>query len=316
MISTLDESTAFCRLLSDPTRVRLLRLLEAEELTVAELTVITSLAQSRVSTHLAKLREPGLLRDRKAGVSTFYAFNEGALNPAQQALWTTLRDSTDDSVLAQDRKQLVQVLKARSGEQSWADSVAGDMRRHYSPGRTFEATARTTLGLLNLGKVIDLASGDGALAEIIAPNADSVDCFDISQKVISAATKRLARLPNVHFAVGDMHQIAAADNSYDQALLMHALTYTKQPEKVAAEIFRVLAPGGTVAVATLNKHAHKQITEPFNHVNSGYGIPQLSKIFSSAGFTIQQCEITSREQRTPQFEVITLIALKPSNTPS
>lgn len=312
MISTLDESTAFCRLLSDPTRVRLLRLLETEELTVAELTVITNLAQSRVSTHLAKLREPGLLRDRKAGVSTFYAFNEGALNSAQQALWKTLRDSTDDSILAHDREQLAHALKSRSGEQSWADSVAGDMRRHYSPGRTFEATARTTLGLLSLGKVIDLASGDGALAEIIAPNAESVDCFDISEKVVSAATNRLASLKNVNFAVGDMHDIAAADGSYDQALLMHALTYTDRPAKVAAEIFRVLKPSGTVAVATLHQHSHKQITEPFNHVNTGYGIDQLSTLFRSAGFNIQQCEVTSREQRTPQFEVITLIAKKPS----
>lgn len=312
MISTLDQSTAFCRLLSDTTRVRLLRLLEAEELTVAELTVITNLAQSRVSTHLAKLREPGLLRDRKAGVSTFYAFNEGALNTAQLALWKTLRDSTDDSILAQDRQQLSLVLKSRSGQQSWADSVAGDMRRHYSPGRTFEATARTTLGLLSLGKVIDLASGDGAMAEIIAPNAISVDCFDISEKVVTAATQRLASLTNVNFAVGDMHDIAAADNSYDQALLMHALTYTDKPKTVAAEIFRVLKPGGSVAVATLNKHSHKQITAPFNHVNSGYETTQLSKLFRSVGFTIQQCEITSREQRTPQFEVITLIASKPS----
>jgi DNA-binding transcriptional ArsR family regulator len=68
------------KVLADATRVRLLALLEREELTVAELSAITRLAQPRVSTHLAKLKEAGLVRDRRAGVSAYYRFEEDSLD--------------------------------------------------------------------------------------------------------------------------------------------------------------------------------------------------------------------------------------------
>lgn len=132
------------KVLADPTRVRLLALVEREELTVAELATITHLAQPRVSTHLAKLREAALVVDRRSGVSAYYRFND-AIEPAEAALWRTLRDGASDPLLRQDADRLPTVLAARASDQNWADSVAGDMERHYSPGRTWEALARSAL---------------------------------------------------------------------------------------------------------------------------------------------------------------------------
>ena len=102
----LDAWSACLRVLSDPTRVRLLALLERDELTVAELAAITRLAQPRVSTHLAKLKEHGLVRDRRAGVSAYYRFAEDDMDAAQRALWKALSDGADDALLPKDAMAL------------------------------------------------------------------------------------------------------------------------------------------------------------------------------------------------------------------
>ena len=147
----LEGWSSRLRVFADATRVRLLSLLEGEELTVAELSAITQLAQPRVSTHLAKLKESGLVRDRRAGVSAYYRFDEAALDPAQRALWHSISNGSDDPLLRQDAERVPAVLATRAADQNWADSVAGDMERHYSPGRTWEALARTALPLLEPG---------------------------------------------------------------------------------------------------------------------------------------------------------------------
>jgi len=60
------------RLAADPARLRLLLLLEQEELSVAELQEILSKGQSRISTHLAQLKQAGLVDDRRTGKNAFY----------------------------------------------------------------------------------------------------------------------------------------------------------------------------------------------------------------------------------------------------
>src|SRR6478752_6283889 len=102
------------KVLADATRVRLLALLEREELTVAELSAITRLAQPRVSTHLAKLKEAGLVRDRRAGVSAYYRFEEDSLDSAQRSLWEALRSGSDDPLLRQDAERVPAVLATRA----------------------------------------------------------------------------------------------------------------------------------------------------------------------------------------------------------
>jgi len=150
----LEDWSTRLKVFADATRVRLLALLEGEELTVAELSAITRLAQPRVSTHLARLKEAGLVRDRRAGVSAYYRFDEAQLDAAQRALWHALKSGSDDPLLRQDAERVAGVLASRAAEQNWADTVAGDMERHYSPGRTWEALARSALPLLEPGDVL------------------------------------------------------------------------------------------------------------------------------------------------------------------
>lgn len=307
----LQLTTQHLRLLADPTRVRLLLLLDREELSVAELAAITQLAQPRVSTHLARLKEAGLVSDRRDGVHVYYRIAQNKPDMALDEMWQLLRKNTRDPLVQQDLERVRQVLSKRSGEGTWADSVAGDMERHYSPGRTWEATARGMVHLLDPGDVLDIASGDGVLAELLAPRARSITCLDVSARVAEAGRKRLAPFSNVSFEVGDMHDLPVADEGFDTVLLMHALTYTENPAQVFREASRVLRPGGKVLAVTLENHRHEKAVEPFNHVNLGFTPAQLEALAQQAGLEVQACTVSAIEKRTPNFSVLALSATKP-----
>lgn len=296
------------KMLADPTRVRLLTLLRGEELTVAELTRATRLPQARVSTHLGRLREAGMVRDRRSGSACFYALSGAGMTPAAERVWDALRDATDDAVLREDAARIRDLVASRG--QSWADSVAGQMERHYSPGRTWEAALRGLLGLTRLGDVLDVASGDGAVAELIAPRARSVTCVDLSPRVVAAGSRRLAHLDRVSFQLGDMHALPVANARFDEVLLMHALSYATDPDRVLREAARALRPGGALVALTLKAHQHRAAAANYDHVRPGFDPAALRSSLSDAGFDVELCEVTSREKRAPHFEVITVHATR------
>jgi 2-polyprenyl-3-methyl-5-hydroxy-6-metoxy-1,4-benzoquinol methylase len=307
----LQRATHHFRLLADSTRLRLLLLLDQEELSVAELAAITQLAQPRVSTHLAKLKEAGLVTDRRDGVFVYYRIASAITDPSLDELWQLLRRNTSDPLAQQDLQRIVHVLNKRAGANTWADSVAGDMERHYSPGRTWEATARGLVHLLEPGDVLDVASGDGVLAELLAPSAASIVCLDISKRVAEAGRRRLKTSRNVTFEVGDMHALPFADASFDTVLLMHALTYTADPAQVFREAARVLRPAGKLLAVTLQRHRHRKAVEPYNHVNLGFTRQQLEKLSCSAGLSVRTCTVSAIEKRAPNFSVLSLCAIRP-----
>lgn len=296
--------------MGDATRLRLLALLDLEELTVAELARITRLAQPRVSTHLAKLREAGLVVDRRDGVSVYYRPASEAPNEEIGRLWRVLRESLDDPQVNADAERLPDVLAERASGRHWPDAVAGDMERHYSPGRTWEATARAMVQLLSAGRVLDIASGDGVIGELLHRRAESIDCVDLSSRVVEAGQQRVSSFDNVRFHQADMHGLPFEDEVFDTVLLLHALTYSSNPEQAAAEAARVLSPGGRLVCATLNKHAHTIQVGAYGHVNNGFSRGALAKLFRNCNLDVDFCEVSSIEKKPPNFEILTLLAKK------
>ncbi len=304
----LELGTQLFRLFADPTRVRLLRLLEEQALTVAELTQITQLAQSRISTHLAKLREAGLITDRRTGSSTLYQLDSAGADEVTRQLWQTLRQDLDDAQLSRDRERAGEIVRARQHTQSWADSVAGRMASQYSPGRGWEATTHALVELIALGDVLDIASGDGVLAELLARRAKSVSCADLSEAVVKAGQTRLRDYKNVSFHRADMHKLPFAAGRFDVVFLLHALTYTRTPQAVLKEATRMLKPGGRLVLATLRKHAHEANVAAYDHVNLGFELAEIRDWLRKAGLNVSYCAVSSREPRPPYFEVITASA--------
>ncbi len=306
---SIEQSSELSRLLADPSRLRLLLLLELHALSIAELTEITGLAQSRVSTHLARLKRARLVQDQRTGGAALYALSGDGGEAAE--LWSLLRERLDDPQARLDRERADEVVRARKSGQTWAESVAGRMELHYSPGRTWEATARALIGLLSLGDVLDLASGDGVLAELLAGHARSVTCVDISAKVLAAARKRLGTHQNVSFCRADMSALPFAAAHFDHVFLMHALSYAAQPDAVLAAVAPMLRPGGRLVIASLNAHRHEVAREAYDHVNFGLSAAALRQGLEQAGLTVEFCDITSRDPRPPYFEVVTALAQRP-----
>ena len=318
-MSSLDATSDLLALLAEPSRVRLLALLGDNELTVNELCTATELGQSRVSTHLGRLREAGLVRDRRAGGSTYYRMANGDLPAPARKLWSVVAANLEDAQLATDKRRAAAVLRARAeqaraadGNGSWPDRIAGEMERHYSPGRTWEALARGLIGLTDLGDVLDAGGGDGATAQLLAPRARSITCVDVSETLVDAARVRLAGHPNVRAETADLHALPFPDASFDQVLLLNVLTHLKAPARAAAELARVLRPDGRLALVTLAAHDHLDVTAAYGHVTPGFRPAEIRRLLEKTGLAVEQCAVTSREKRAPQFEVVTAFARKPT----
>ncbi len=308
---TLEAANELCRVLGDPTRVRLVAVLGHEPLTVAELTQVTGLAQSRVSTHLGRLREAGLVEVRREGTASLYSASSlESLPPDVGAVWAAIVGRLDDPLLDADRDRATALAAARATDETWSASVAGRMERHYSPGRTWQTAARGFLGLAELGEVLDVASGDGALSELVAPRTRRLVCLDVSARVVAAGSARLARYPQAEFVEADMHRLPFPPSSFDAVLLMNALPYASDPEQVVAEVARVLRPGGRLVGATVARHRHPQVVAPFGHVQPGIDPDVLAAWLEAADFRISLCEVTHTERRAPHFGVVTFHAVR------
>lgn len=306
----LDEATQTCQLLSDSTRVRILMLLAEEELSVAELVEVTGVGQSGVSNHLKRLRDASVVRGRREGAWVFYSLDQEGMPEFALRVWRQVEEEAgrDERVVADRRRRDVQ----RAGGGSWTDSVAGRMARRYSPGRTWQSLARATVRLARLGRVLDIASGDGAVAELIVPMAEQVVCVDRSERVVALGRERMEQLPSIEFRQGDMHDLPVQTGRFDLALMMNVLCHSDRPELALAEAARALRPGGRLVGVTLNRHEHLDQTSRYDHVRPGFDPAELAQLLAGAGLQPTLCAVTSRERRAPHFEGVTFDALKES----
>src|SRR5690606_37045262 len=175
--------------------------------------------------------------------------------------------------------------------------------------------ARSALPLLETGDVLDIASGDGVLAELLAPHAHRYVSVDSSKRVVAAAAERLRRFRNVEGLEGDMHALPFGDAEFDLVVLMHALTYADKPAQAVADAARVLRPGGRLLLSSLARHEHQNVVQAYGHANLGFADKDLRRFASRAGLELVNAETVTREKRPPHFEVISMIARTPSPPP-
>src|ERR1043166_4296100 len=239
MASTIN----FLKLLADPTRLRLLVLLEQEELSVAEVQAILGMGQSRISSHLAQLKRAGAVSDRRAGKNVYYgASANGQDSRRGQVVELTRILARELPETARDRTALKLVLRKRQDKaREYFDELAGKFGRSYVPGRSWQALAHALIPLIPPGVIVDLGAGEGTLSQLLAKNARKVIAIDNSPKMVEFGSNRARKhgFKNLEYRLGDIEDPPVAKNSVDLAILSQALHHAIHPERaIAAAIAR------------------------------------------------------------------------------
>jgi ArsR family transcriptional regulator len=274
--------------LADPTRVRLLRLVERHELTVVELCAVLQLPQSTVSRHLKVLADDGWVDWRPEGTSRLYHMVVDGLPQAARRLWTLTREQMSQALSAeQDDQRLSSVLAERqSRSQAFFSSAAGkwDKLRRELFGERFDV-----LGLLALldpeWRVGDLGCGTGQTSEMLSPYVRRVIAVESSAAMFKAAKARLGGLSNVELHRGDLHALPLDDGTLDVALLHLVLHHVAEPAAVLAQAARALVPGGRILIIDMQRHERREYPQQMGHVWLGFEPEQLTGWLTGAGFT-------------------------------
>jgi ArsR family transcriptional regulator len=305
------------KLLADPTRLRLLRVLSQDRFNVGELTSILGVAQSGVSRHLGLLKEAGLVTEARASGFVYYSLPENARTEPRAPLWSLLDEQfgavRGDRGVREDEARLQEVLRHR--QEHFA--THGDARQ-LIPGRSWAAWARTLGELLPPLDVVDIGCGDGHLAIEAARWARHVTGVDRSDDVLERA-KALAlrrQVANVDWRKGDLLRLPLRDASHDVALLSQSLHHASDPERAIAEAVRVLRPGGRLLLMDLKAHDQSWVRSRFGDRHLGFTADELRSLFSGGGLT-QVRVSTGAARRGDPFTVLVASGTKPgASSPS
>jgi ArsR family transcriptional regulator len=309
----LNSSLDTLKLLSDPTRLRLLALLMKEELSVAELQEILGMAQSRISSQLAQLRQAGFVADRREGKKAFYSLRAG-LPPRQLALLRAAGEAvTDAPEFSEDRDNLDRILqKRRRIAEQYFTLIAGRLGKGYCPGRSWEAIGHLALRFVPPIVVADLGAGEGLISQLIAHRAERVWCIDNSPRMVEVGTELAKKtgLANLAYKLGDIENVPLPDKSVDLAILSQALHHASHPQAAVDEAFRILRPGGQLAVLDLKEHTFEQARELYADVWLGFKESILHGFLKKAGFQHVEVNVVSRETVEPCFETLLASGIK------
>jgi ArsR family transcriptional regulator len=274
--------------LAEPTRLRLLRLLERHELGVADLCDVLQLPQSTVSRHLKVLLDQRWVRSRRQATNHLYRTILDELDPPARRLWLLAREQTDAwPTMGQDQLRLAEVLRARqtNSEEFFAGAAAEwDRLRGELYGRAF--THAATLALLSPEMVVaDLGCGTAWVAAQLAPHVKRVLAVDNSAAMLKAARCRTSELPNVDLRRGDLSALPIDAASCDAAMLLLALTYVEEPASVLAEVHRILKPGGRAVLVDLLPHDRDDFRRQMGQVHPGFEPRALENALLAGGFS-------------------------------
>lgn len=277
--------------LADPTRSRILLLLDGRELTVGELCTVLQLPQSTVSRHLKILNDEGWVVARGEGTSRFYTMLTSRLDTSSQQLWQVVSSQVGSAPgAAQDARRLYSVLTQRAAarrakSQTFFSTSFGawDEMRAEMIGRRTDLLA--LLDLLDDRWVLgDLGCGTGHITESLAPCVARVVAVDESGPMLAAARERLANRQNVEFRPGTIEALPIENGGLDVAVLFLVAHFVAEPEAPLREVLRVLKPGGKMLLVDFIAHERTEYSIQLGHVWQGFDAAQIRRWLEDAGF--------------------------------
>jgi ArsR family transcriptional regulator len=300
------------RVLADSNRLRILLLLNGEELSVAELQEILVMGQSTISTHLSQLKQAGLVEDRRAGKSNFYRLKQTeASHGTLASLLTEARAEIPEAAPDQAAARLV-LRKRQDKMRSFFDSVAGRLGRDYVPGKSWKSLAEALLRLMPPMVIADLGTGEGAFALLLAQRAAQVIAVDTSLKMIEVGREQALRngIDNVDFRQGDMEELPIEDRAVDLVFFSQSLHHALHPARAIDEASRILRPDGRIVILDLVKHRFEEAHEIYADEWLGFSETELETMLHKSGFANVQTSVVHKEPETPQFQTLLAVGDK------
>ena len=285
-----DALFAWMETLSDPTRLRLLRLLERHELGVAEMCHVLQLPQSTVSRHLKVLADNGWVMSRAKGTANLYRFNR-EMTDAARRLWVLTKEQTEGwPAVTQDQLRVGRLIAERQPSQAFFAGAAGRWDRMRNELYGTGVTEAALVALLPPDWVVaDLGCGTGRTAAALAPCVKRVIGVDQSSAMLKAAHRRTAALENVELRRGELEAVPVADAECDAAVVILALTYVEEPRLVLKEAARIVKRGGRVVVVDLMRHDRESFRHEMGQVHLGFEKTEMEEWMAAAGFDAVAC---------------------------
>ncbi|MBW2391537.1 MAG: ArsR family transcriptional regulator [Deltaproteobacteria bacterium] len=298
MPASADDLQRVFKTLSDPTRIRILRLLENEQLVVQELMEVLGMAQSRVSRHLAILREAGLVADRRDRTFVSYRMTPQS-EPWWRDAWKLVRENLKgDSTAERDDAALARVVANRGETSRGFFDIVGpewDALRKIFNDDLVRARAITRL-VDPKQRVADIGTGTGILAIELAQLGLEVIGIDGSARMLETARRNLAvdefaSEDRVEFRIGDAHALPLADGEVDAAFAHMVLQYLARPADAIGEMRRVVRPGGSIMLVDFVRHELEWMREELGVESLGFEVEQVRSWLEGIGLTDIQIQI-------------------------
>src|SRR5258708_1547797 len=300
------------RVLGDKARVRILRLLSQEDLSVADLQEILDMGQSRISMQLSQLKQAGLVEVTRSGQKSIY---RASISANAERLIREILDKSDEELpeCKTDDEALALVMHLRKDHlRSHFDELAGRFGKNYVPGRSWKALSEMLTGLLSPMVIADIGAGEATLALMLAKSAQKVIAVDSSQKMVEFGHDLVTRhgIANVEYRNGDMERLPIDAETVDLVLFHQSLHHAMHPDRALAEAYRILRPRGRIAILDLLKHNVEAARELYADVWLGFSKVEMMTLLKDAGFVNADVSVVDRSAEAPEFQTMLAMAEK------
>jgi ArsR family transcriptional regulator len=299
------------KVVADANRLRILLLLEREELSVAELQEILTMGQSTISTHLSQLKQVGLVEDRRTGKSSLYRLHSESGANVVAGLLEQARVEIPEAALDQTAASRV-VKKRQDKMRTFFDSVAGRFGKDYVPGKSWKSVAEALLRLMPPMTIADLGAGEGAFSLLLAQRATRVIAVDTSAKMIEVGREQARRegIMNLDYRLGDMEELPIKNGEVDLAIFSQSLHHALHPGRAVQEAWRILQPGGRIVILDLLKHRFEEARDMYADEWLGFSESEIETALADAGFQNVETMVVHKEEKAPHFQTLLAIGDK------
>lgn len=308
---SLDLTLSILRAAAEETRLRILALLVAGELSVSDLTDILGQSQPRISRHLKLLVEAGLVERHREGAWAFFRLmDHGAASPILRPLLDNLDRS--DPQLLEDRTRLDAVRAQRShAAQAFFSRLAPEwdrLRSLHAPESVVEAAVLEALSSKPIRNLVDLGTGTGRMLQLLAPRAARTVGLDASHAMLSVARANLekAGLSRIELRQGDIYAPPFPRDTFDLVVIHQVLHYLDDPARAIREAARLVAPGGRILVVDFAPHNLEFLRETQAHRRLGFAPDQVANWLDEAGLDCTLTREIAPSEKGPEQLIVSL----------